>query len=82
MRSAIRRDRRAVLSTNPSIDQPKQLGTTLANTCGVTVLGGLILVTSSVAVSLGLSRLALGEFFRLVRIDTTDRTSRPQDAAR
>jgi hypothetical protein len=37
---------------------------------GVTVLGELILVTSSVAVSLGLSRLALGELFRLVRIDS------------
>ena len=82
-RSAICRDRRTVLSTKPSIDRPKRLGTTLANTCRVTVLGGLILVTSSVAVSLGLSRLALGEFFRLVRIDTTDRTSSPsQDAAR
>jgi len=55
---------------------------TLATSSGVTVLGGLILVTSGVAVSLGLSRLALGEFFRLVRIDTTDRTaSRPQDSA-
>jgi len=38
----------------------------------VTVLGGLILVTSSVAVSLGLSRLALGELFRLVRRSSQD----------
>src|SRR5205809_1706704 len=82
-RTAPRGARRAVLAANPSIDRPKRLGTTLANIEDVTVLGGLILVTSSVAVSLGLSRLALGEFFRLVRIDTTDRTiSRPQDAAR
>src|SRR3954465_10495126 len=41
----------------------KLLGTRLANTSGVTVLGELLLVTSSVAVSLGLSRLALGELF-------------------
>jgi hypothetical protein len=45
----------------------------------VTLLGELILVTSSVAVSLGLSRLALGELFRLVRIDSA-RSS--QDATR
>jgi hypothetical protein len=47
----------------------------------VTVLGGLILVTSGVAVSLGLSRLALGELFRLVRINTA-RSSSSQDAPR
>jgi len=46
---------------------------------GVTVLGGLILVTSGVVVSLGLSRLALGELFRLVRISSA-RSS--QDAPR
>jgi len=46
---------------------------------GMTALGELILVTSSVAVSLGLSRLALGELFRLVRI-TSDR--QPHDDAR
>jgi hypothetical protein len=57
-----------------------QLGTRLANTSRVTVLGELLLVTSSVAVSLGLSRLALGELFRLVRIDS-DRPSSP-DATR
>ena len=45
----------------------------------VTALGEVILVTSSVVVSLGLSRLALGELFRLVRIDSA-RSSR--DAAR
>jgi hypothetical protein len=45
----------------------------------VTALGEVILVTSSVVVSLGLSRLALGELFRLVRIDSA-RSS--QDAAR
>jgi hypothetical protein len=45
----------------------------------VTLLGELILVTSSIAVSLGLSRLALGELFRLVRIDSA-RSS--QDATR
>ena len=49
---------------------PERPGTRFANTCGVTVLGELILVTSGVAVSLGLSRLALGELFRLVRIDS------------
>ena len=42
----------------------------LAMRAVVTVLGELLLVTSSVAVSLGLSRLALGELFRLVRIDS------------
>jgi hypothetical protein len=57
----------------------EQLGTRLAIRHTVTVLGELILVTSSVVVSLGLSRLALGELFRLVRIDTA-RAS--QDAAR
>ena len=50
-----------------------------ASTHGVTVLGELLLVTSSVVVSLGLSRLALGELFRLVRIDSA-RSS--QDAKR
>jgi len=45
----------------------------------VTVLGGLFLVTSSIVVSLVLSRLALGELFRLVRISTA-RSS--QDAPR
>jgi hypothetical protein len=43
---------------------------TLRHASSVTVLGELLLVTSSVAVSLGLSRLALGELFRLVRIDS------------
>jgi hypothetical protein len=57
----------------------KPPGTTLAIQPCVTVLGELILVTSSVAVSLGLSRLALGELFRLVRIDSA-RSS--QDARR
>jgi hypothetical protein len=50
-----------------------------AKTRDVAVLGELLLVTSSVAVSLGLSRLALGELFRLVRIDSA-RSS--QDAKR
>jgi len=50
-----------------------------ARTHGVTALGELLLVTSSVVVSLGLSRLALGELFRLVRIDSA-RSS--QDAKR
>jgi hypothetical protein len=36
----------------------------------VTLLGEVLLVTSGVVVSLGLSRLALGELFRLVRIDS------------
>jgi len=53
----------------------KQLGTRFANGGAVTVLGELLLVTSSVVVSLGLSRLALGELFRLVRIDSA-RSSR------
>ena len=37
----------------------------------MTVLVELALVTSSVAVSLALSRLALGELFRLVRINNS-----------
>ena len=79
---APRANHRAVFFSKSLNRSTPRSGTTLANICGVTVLGGLILVTSGVAVSLGLSRLALGEFFRLVRIDTTDRTaSRPQDAA-
>ena len=45
---------------------------------GMNVLGELLLVTSSIAVSLALSRLALNELFRLVRI--TQRP--PHDAAR
>jgi hypothetical protein len=53
----------------------KRLGTRLATARGVTVLGELILVTSSVAVSLGLSRLALGELFRLVRLDSARSSS-------
>jgi hypothetical protein len=57
----------------------KQPGMAFANVLRVTVIGELLLVTSSVAVSLGLSRLALGELFRLVRIDSA-RTS--QDASR
>jgi len=51
----------------------------LRSASGMTALGELILVTSSVAVSLGLSRLALGELFRLVRI-TGDR--QPHDGPR
>jgi hypothetical protein len=43
----------------------------------MTVLTELLLVSSSVAVSLALSRLALGELFRLVR--TID-SRRPHDA--
>jgi hypothetical protein len=54
----------------PSAKQSKRPGMPFANTRGVTVLGEILLVTSSVAVSLGLSRLALGELFRLVRIDS------------
>jgi len=50
------------------------MGTPLAAGSSVTVIGEVLLVTSSVALSLGLSRLALGELFRLVRIDTV----RPQ----
>jgi len=53
---------------------PKLMGTPLAAGSSVTVIGEVLLVTSSVALSLGLSRLALGELFRLVRIDTV----RPQ----
>jgi hypothetical protein len=34
----------------------------------VTMIAELLLVTSSIAVSMALSRLALGEVFRLVRI--------------
>ena len=40
------------------------------------VIGELLLVTSSIAVSLALSRLALNELFRLVRIAPRP----PQDA--
>jgi hypothetical protein len=42
------------------------------------MIAELLLVTSSVAVSLALSRLALGEVFRLVRITA----SQSSDAAR
>jgi hypothetical protein len=45
----------------------------------VTVLTELLLVTTSIALSMALSRLALGELFRLVRIDTRRST---EDAAR
>jgi hypothetical protein len=76
-------ERFAMFGRNLSTVRRRSPGTAFANTHDVTVLGGLLLVTSGVAVSLGLSRLALGEFFRLVRIDTTDRTpARPQDSAR
>jgi hypothetical protein len=44
----------------------------------VTAFGELILVTSSVVVSLGLSRLALGELFRLVRIDSARSSQDPK----
>jgi hypothetical protein len=44
---------------------------------GMNVLGELLLVTSSIAVSLALSRLALNELFRLVRISARP----PHDAA-
>ena len=44
---------------------------------GMNVIGELVLVTSSIAVSLGLSRLALNELFRLVRIAPRP----PHDAA-
>jgi len=44
----------------------------------MTVVAELLLVTSSVAVSLALSRLALGELFRLVRIGNS---RRPHDAS-
>jgi hypothetical protein len=46
----------------------KKAGMSLANARGMNVIGELVLVTSSIAVSLGLSRLALNELFRLVRI--------------
>ena len=62
-----------------SANRSKRPGMPFARTHGVTVLGELLLVTSSVVVSLGLSRLALGELFRLVRIDSA-RSS--QDAKR
>jgi hypothetical protein len=42
---------------------------------GMNVIGELLLVTSSIAVSLALSRLALNELFRLVRISARP----PQD---
>jgi hypothetical protein len=42
----------------------------------MTVLGEILLVTSSIVVSLALSRLALNELFRLVR---TDHRYPPQD---
>jgi hypothetical protein len=34
-----------------------------------TTLAELLLVTTSIAVSLGISRLALGELFRFVRVE-------------
>lgn len=45
----------------------------------VTLLIELLLVTSSIALSMALSRLALGELFRLVRIDNR---RPPEDAVR
>jgi len=45
----------------------------------MTVLRELLLVSSSVAISLALSRLVLGELFRLVRIIDS---RRPHDALR
>ena len=60
----------AFSAQNPRSRHRERLGMRLARQRIVTVLGELLLVTSSVAVSLGLSRLALGELFRLVRIDS------------
>jgi len=45
----------------------------------VTILTELLLVTTSIALSMALSRLALGELFRLVRIDNR---RQPEDAGR
>ena len=39
-----------------------------------------LLVVSSVAISVGLSRLAVGEMFRLARIDAARRTQQPPSA--
>lgn len=39
-----------------------------------------LLVVSSVAISVGLSRLAVGEMFRLTRIDAQRRDSQPPSA--
>jgi hypothetical protein len=44
----------------------------------VSALAELVLVTSSIVVSLGLSRLALGELFRLVRIDAAPSQDAPR----
>jgi hypothetical protein len=42
----------------------------------------LLLVVSSVGLSVGLSRLAVGEMFRLVRIDRVHAAPARDDAAR
>jgi hypothetical protein len=39
-----------------------------------------LLVVSSVAISVGLSRLAVGEMFRLARIDAQRRSQQPPSA--
>src|SRR5690348_5462240 len=55
----------------------KRLGTRFAHAAAnaMTAITALVLVISSAALSIGLSRLAVGEFFRLARIDSR----RPDD---
>jgi hypothetical protein len=47
----------------------------------VSVVLELLLVVSSVGLSVGLSRLAVGEMFRLVRIDRVDAPAASDDIA-
>ena len=60
------------MAEKPAAKRRKRAGMRLAFPVGMNVIGELLLVTSSVAVSLAVSRLALNELFRLVRI-----TARP-----
>ena len=43
-------------------------------------LAAIFVVVSSVGLSIGLSRLAVGEMFRLVRTDAQKRASQPPSA--
>ena len=43
-------------------------------------LAAIFVVVSSVGISIGLSRLAVGEMFRLVRTDAQKRSAKPPNA--
>jgi len=59
----------------------KRLGMRFAPRARVSVVLELLLVVSSVGLSVGLSRLAVGEVFRLVRIDRVDAPAASDDIA-